>query len=197
MVRVFQIELFFLITFLLTGCSETEKASPIWEDVKIGELAPPQSEEKTGEQLLKTINFRVFMVDVPPENMEAVKAAGKNLYQKPLWFNNLQALAANSFSVGFGPASIWDKTTDILRGADGKTAESISLLLTDGQADEFEISAMDRKQDIFYISDKELMSRCTVSFGRLALRIKAKRIPGSRGVCSVTAQGWGRVTLFF
>lgn len=186
MLRIFQIELFFLITFLLTGCSEQEKASPIWEDVKIGELAPPQSKEKTGEQLLKTINFRVFMVDVPPENMDAVKSVSGFLYQKPLWFNNLQALAANSFSVGFGPTSIWDKTTDILRGADGKTAESISMLLNDGQADEFEILMVDRKQDIFYISDKELMSMCTVSFGRLVLRIKAKRIPDSRGVCSVT-----------
>jgi hypothetical protein len=186
MMHVFQIVLFLFITVLLTGCSGPEEIPAVWEDVKIGELAPPQSEEKPGEQLLKTINFRVFVVDVPPENMDAVNAASEILYQKPLWFNNLQALAANSFSVGFGPASIWDKATDILRGADGKTAASISLLLNNGQADEFEILTVDRKQDIFYLSGRELMSSCTVSLGRLALRIKAKKIPGSRGVCSVT-----------
>jgi hypothetical protein len=82
---------------------------------------------------------------------------------------------------------MWNKIADILRDAGGKKIETVSLLLPDGETNDFTIARLDKEQTIFYISTAGSMEGATIGPGKLALRIKVEKIPGSRGVCKVNA----------
>ena len=185
MIRVFQIAVLSFALALLTGCNAPEKDEAIWEQVKIGDLAPSADARRPGGRLLKPINFDVYTFEIPAENISALDNVWPMLYTKPLRFNDYDAFKANSFSVGFGQVQMWDKIADLLRDADGKKVKTVSLLLTDGQANDLTIAGLDNEQTLFYISTAGSMEGVTIGPGKIALRIKAEKIPGSRGVCDV------------
>jgi len=188
MIRLFQIMVFSCAVVLLTSCNAPEKDEPIWEQVKLGDLAPPADAKHPGGQLLKTININIYIFEMPAENISALNDAWQMLYTKPLKFNNYDAFCANSFLVGFGQIQMWDKIANILYDAGGKKIETVSLLLPDGQTNDFSIARLGKEQSSFYISAAGSMEGTTVGPGKLALRIKVEKIPGSRGVCKVNAQ---------
>lgn len=173
---------------LLTSCNAPEKDEPIWQQVKISDLAPPADVKHPTGQLLKTINLNVYIFEIPAENISALNYVWQMLYTKPLKFNNYDAFCANSFLVGFGQIQMWNKIANILRDAGGKKIETVSLLLPDGETNDFTIARLDKEQTIFYVSAAGSMEGATVGPGKLALRIKVEKIPGSRGVCKVNAQ---------
>jgi hypothetical protein len=188
MIRLFQIIVFSCAVVLLTSCNAPKKDEPIWEQVKLGDLVPPADAKHPGGQLLKTINLSVYIFEIPAENVSALNDVWQSLYTKPLRFNNYDAFCANSFLVGFGQIQTWNKIADMLRDAGGKEIETVSLLLSDGQTNDFTIARLGKEQTIFYISAAGSMEGTTVGPGKLALRIKVEKIPGSRGVCQVNAQ---------
>jgi len=199
MIRVSQIMVFSCALTLLTGCSAPEKNEPIWEQIKIGDLAPSPDAKPPWGRLVKTINFVIHTFEIPAENISALDDIwhmlpgshfAKNrkmgaLYTKPLRFNDYNAFKANSFSVGFGRRRTLNKIAHLLHNADAKKIKTVSLLLPDGQDKDLAIKRLDNEQTIFYISTAGSMEGATVGQGKLALRIKAEKIPGSRGVCDV------------
>jgi len=64
MIRFFQIAVFSCLGLLLTGCKAPEESEPIWEQVKIGDIAPSHSGKQPDSQLLKTINFNVYIFEI-------------------------------------------------------------------------------------------------------------------------------------
>lgn len=194
MIRLFQIAVLSCAALVLTGCNGPEKNKSIWEDTKIGDLAPSHSGKRAGDQLLKTINFDIYIFDIPAENISALDDVwrilqGSNFagsrYTKPFRFNDYDAFGANSFLVGFGKIQMWNKISDLLRVAGGEKVKTVSLLLFDGQADDLDIARLRNEQTIFYISSAGSMEGATVGPGTLALRVKAEKIPGFRDVCNV------------
>jgi len=185
MLRSFYIVLLSCILTLLAGCSPPAETVPIWEKVKLRDLSPKHS-GKTDIGELKTANFDIFIFEIPAENIDLLDDAWKTLYTRPLRFNDYKAFAANSFSAGFGQSTMWDNIALLLRNAKAREVDSISLLLTDGQTDDLAVTFLDRQQTIFYVSNSSLMEGATIGPGRLALRIKAEKIPGSRGVSNVS-----------
>jgi hypothetical protein len=188
MIRLFQIMVFGCTAALLTSCNAPEKEKPIWQQVKISDLASSSDVNHPASRLLKTINLNIYIFEMPAENISALNDAWQMLYTKPLQFNDYDAFKANSFLVGFGQIQMWDKIADILRDAGGKEIEKVSLLLPDGETNDFTIARLDKEQTIFYISSAGSMEGATIGPGKLALRIKVEKIPGSRGVCKVDAQ---------
>ncbi len=188
MIRLFQIVIFICPAILLASCNAPEKEKPIWEQVKLSDLAHPADAERPGGQLLKTINLNIYVFEIPAENISALNDVWQILYTKPLKFNDYDAFCANSFLVGFGQIQMWDKIANILRDAGGRKTETDSLLLPDGETSDLTIASLDKKQTIFYISTAGSMEGATLGPGKLALRIKVEKIPGSRGVCKVSAQ---------
>jgi len=186
MIRVFQIVVLACLAFCLTGCGAPEKGEPIWQQFKIGDLAPSHSGKRPGGQLLKTANFNVYLFEIPAENIIALNDIWRMLYSKPLQFNNYDAFKANSFLVGFGQAQMWSKIIDLLLAADGKGTERVSLLLPDGRANGLPIARLDNEQTVFYISTEGSMEGASIGPGELTLRMKAEKIPGSKGVCQVS-----------
>ncbi len=187
MIRVFQIVVLSSLPFCLTGCGAPEENEPIWQQLKIGDLAPSHSGKRPGSQLLKTINFNVYAFEIPAENISALDDIWRMLYPKPLQYNNHDAFKANSFLDGLGQVQMWNKIRDLLLAADGKGTRKVSLLLPDGQANDFPIARLDKEQTISYISASGSMEGVTVGPGMVALRLKAEKIPGSRGVCKMSA----------
>lgn len=187
MIRLFQIVVLSCVGLVLTGCGGGKKDEPIWQKVKIGDIAPSQAGKRPGSQLLKTINLRAFVFEVPAENIGALDDIWLMLYREPLQFNDSEAFGANSFLIGFGQVRMWSKVRELLDAAGGKKIETVSLLLFDGQVRDLTVASLEKEQTAFYISAGGSMEGVTIGPGRLSLRIQAEKIPGFRGVCKVSA----------
>jgi hypothetical protein len=188
MTRFFQIMVFLCTAVLLTGCKAPEEEKPVWEQVKISDLATPSDVNQPGSRLLKTINLDVHIFEMPAEDTNTLNIVWQMMYAKPLQFNDYDAFCANSFSIGFGQIQMWSTIANVLRDAGGEHIETDSLLLSDGETKDFTITRLNKEQTVFYISSAGSMEGATVGRGKLALRIKVKKIPGSRGICQVNVQ---------
>lgn len=173
---------------LVTGCDTLEKNKPIWEQVKIGDMAPSGSSKQTGPQFLKKIDFDVHIFKIPAENISKLDDIWKILYTQPLRFRDYRAFRANSFVVRFGQIPMWNKMFDLLRAADGQKVVTVKLLLPDGQANDVIVTGLNSQRDILYVSRDGLTDKASIGPGILSLRIKAGKTAGSRGVCSVIAE---------
>ena len=173
---------------MLTACEESQKNKPIWEQVKLADLAPSAGKETAEPRLFKTINFDVCVFEVPAGNIEAVNKIGQMLSTQPLRFNNYEAFKANLFLVGFGQTPMWDKVDEVLIAAGGRETETNYLLLPDGQSGRVPVAKLKNQQTVFYVPIGGRMEGVNVGPGVFFLRIKAEKIAGSRGVCSFTAQ---------
>jgi len=186
MIRLFQIAVLGCISLALTGCNASEKNKPIWEGTKIGDIAPSHGGKRPGDQLLKTINFGVYVFEMPAENVSTLDNVWPMLYTPAsggLRFYDHNAFRANSFSVGFGQIRMWNEIADLLRAADSKSVRTVSLLLLDTQPSDIPIAPLHNEQTVFYISTDGSTERVNIGPGELVLRIRAQRIPGSRDVC--------------
>ncbi|MHC4337373.1 MAG: hypothetical protein ACYSTG_05410, partial [Planctomycetota bacterium] len=185
MIRFLQIFVLGSLVVLLVGCDGAEKEKPIWEQVKISDLAPAQSGKRPGDQSLKTINFGVYVFEVPAENISLLDEVWRMLRMWPLQFIDYDAFCANSFSIGVGEIEMWSKIAESLEAAGAKKVPSVSLFLSDGRADDFTVATIYGEQPVSHVSAGGSMSSATVGPGRLVMRISARKIPGSRGVCYV------------
>jgi hypothetical protein len=188
MTRFFQITVLICTAALLTSCNAPEKEKPIWEQVKLSDLATSSDVNNPASRLLKTINLNIHIFEMPAEDVNVFNYVQQMLYTKPLQFNDYDAFKANSFLVGFGQIQMWNTIANVLRDAGSKHIETVSLLLPDGETSDFTITRLNKEQTIFYISTTGSMEGATIGPGKLALRIKVEKIPGSRGVCKVNAQ---------
>jgi hypothetical protein len=188
MIRFFQTMVLICTAALLTSCNAPEKEKPIWEQVKLSDLANSSDVNNPGGRLLKTINLDIHIFEMPAEDINVINYVQQMLYAKPLQFNDYDAFKANSFSAGFGQIQMWNTIANVLRDAGCKHIETVSLLLPDGETSDFTITRLNKEQTVFYTSSTGSLEGATIGPGKLALRIKVEKIPGERGVCKVNAQ---------
>jgi len=173
--------------FCLVGCANHESEPPIWEKVKIGDLAPFDAGKTQKVELLKMTKLDVHIFEIPAENIAEIDKIRKKLFIRPLQLKDYEAFNANSFMVRFGQVDLWRQTNDWLLGAEGRNIANVSLMLADGQAQTIVIAGLDRPQTIFYTAANGSSEGANVGPGVFGLRIKAENIPGSRGVCDLVA----------
>ena len=178
--------LLFLV-FSLFGCAEPESEMPIWETVKIGDLAPQDGGKTQKAELLKMTRLDVHIFEIPADNIDEIDKIRKKLFIRPLQLKDYKAFSANSFLVRFGQVDLWRQTNDWLLGAEGRNIAKVSLMLADGQAQTITITGLDRPQPIYYTGADSSIQGANVGPGIFGLRIKAEKIPGSRGVCDLVA----------
>ena len=171
--------------FCLSGCAESESEPPIWEKVKIGDLAPYDAGKTQKAELLKMTKLDVHIFEIPADNIGEVDKIRKRLFIRPLQLKDYEAFNANSFMVRFGQVDMWRQTNDWLIGAEGRNIANVSLMLTDGQAQTIAIAGLDHPQNIFYTAANDSREAANVGPGVFGLRIKVEKIPGSRGVCDL------------
>jgi len=175
-----------LLCFCLIGCTAPEE-EPIWKNIKIGDLAPRQDGKPPPSRLIETINFDLHIFEIPAENIDKLDDTRKNLYTRPLRFNSLYAFGANSFSVHFGQIRMLDEIYNLLLAASGKILTKVSLMLADGLPESIAITGLDGPRTISFTSTYGSKEGANIGPGILTLRLTAQTIPGSRGVCNVTA----------
>lgn len=196
MIRVFQMVVLSGVCLLVTGCKilpstslkTGEKNKPIWEQVKIGDIAPSADSEQSKPQFLKAISFDVHIFEIPAENINKLDDIWKILYVQPLRFRDYKAFRANSFFVRFGQSPKLNQLLDLLHAADGQKVLTVKLLPVDNQANDVIATRLDSPQDILYVSRDGLPDKASVGPGLLCLRIRAQRTSGSRDMCSIIAE---------
>ena len=185
MIRILSILALGVVVTLLAGCDGNQSDKPVWEGIKIGDLAPSDDGTGPGDRVLKTINFDVFIFEIPSENMGTFDDLWQKVYTRPLQFSDYDAFRASSFLAGFGQIKVWNEVAGLLDAAGARKVNTVSLLLLPGQNGDVAVAGLYREQEV-YFSRRGSMEGVTVGPGRLVLRIGADRIGGSRGVCSVT-----------
>jgi hypothetical protein len=175
------------LSYFLMGCNSKPPEVPIWEQVKIGDLAPRNTGKTQQEQLLKMTKLDVHIFEIPADNIDEIDKIRKKLFVKPLQLVNYEAFNANSFLVRFGQVDIWHQVNNWLLKADGRSLVNVSLMLADGQAQTITITGLDRPQPIYYTSTDGTKKGANVGPGIFGLKINADKIPGSRGVCNLVA----------
>ncbi len=175
-------------SLLLAGCaSPASKEVPIWERMKIGDLAAPRGTEPN-QQLSDAINLDVYMFDIPAEDANALNDVWAILHTQPIQFNSYNALAMNLFAAGFSETSAWNGFADILRKANAKRTERNSLVLSSGVARNIVVAETDTDQTFFYTSVSNVSEGVTIGPGSFAIQVTLKKIPGERGVCDMSIQ---------
>jgi len=171
----------------IIGCSKPEPEVPVWEQVKIGDLAPQDGGKTAKVELLKMTRLDVHIFEIPADNIDEIDKIRKKLFIRPLQLRNYEAFSANSFLVRFGQVDLWRQTNDWLLGAEGRNIVKVSLMLADGEAQTITITGLDRPQPIYYTVADSSIQGANIGPGIFGLRIKAEKIPGSRGVCDLVA----------
>jgi len=134
------------------------------------------------------MDFAVYIFDIPADNIDKLEDLWRKLYAKPLRFNDYEAFSDNSFSIGFGQPQTREEIRGLLRAAGGRQIETISLLLSDDEPVDLTISYLDKEQTVFYKPAGSSMEGATLGPGTLSLRVKAKKLLQTRGVCDFKAQ---------
>jgi hypothetical protein len=173
--------------FCLSGCAKPKPEMPIWEKVKIGDLAPQDSGKTQKVELLKMTRLDINIFEIPADNIDEIDKIRKKLFIRPLQLKDFEAFSANSFLVRFGQVDLWRQTNDWLLGAEGRNLANVSLMLADGQAQTITITGLDRPQPIYYTAADGSIQGANVGPGIFGMRIKAEKVPGSRGVCDLVA----------
>ena len=169
------------------GCRTPGKQKPVWEQVKISDLAPPPNNQRATSGLLKTINFDVHIIEMPADKIGELDAVWRVLRTQPLRLGGYRAFLDNLFRAGFGQIGLARGIYDSVRYAGGREVATISLLLTDGQANDLTVAELNAEQTISFVSGKGARQKATIGPGVLVLRIKAEKVPQSRGVCQFIA----------
>jgi len=176
-----------LLSFCLIGCAVPEE-EPIWEKIKIGDLAPYHGDKPPEARLIKTINFDVHIFEIPTENisrLDDIWSGWRTDFRRSVRFDNFYAFSANSFAVRIGQISMWNRIHELLLAAGGQKITNVSLLLADGEAQTIAVTGLDSPRTIFFTSRRGSREGANVGPGILALQIRAEKIPGLRGVCDV------------
>jgi hypothetical protein len=187
MTRAFHIVLVGCLGLGLLGCNKPEKTKPLWEQVKIGDIAPSGDANRSIAQMLKTINFSVHIFEIPADKIDALEDVWYTLYTGPLRFNNYDAFRANSFSLGFGQVQMWNRIQNILYAANGQKIVTVSLLLSDGEYNDLIVTGLDTERTIYYTAADGSKQGASVGPGVIALRLKAQKIAGLKDVCTLIA----------
>lgn len=174
-------------TFCLSGCDKPQETAPIWEQVKIGDLAPYEGNKTPKPPATRSIDLAVHVFEVPADNIEKLDRIRKTFYIKPLRLRNYNSFTADSFMVRFGPNERLQEIQDILNTAGAQRIANVSLMLPDAIAQTIAIIGLDRPQSVFFTAADGSRQAANVGPGVLGLRMQAETIPGARGLASVTA----------
>ena len=201
MERSLEIAVFGLLCVVVAGCNPP-KEEPIWEHVKIGDLAPWKSDQRGGIGGIKSIGFSVYVFEAPLGRFDELSGiwdvlvgpdvAGAErrglLYGGRIRFNSYEAFVGNSFSIGLGDGRLWPRFARVLNAADASKIQTLSVLVTDEGANEVPVGVARRQQTVFYVKSDGAIDAASVGPGRFVLQIRAQRVPGLRALCSVDVQ---------
>ncbi len=186
MIRTCQIAAVFCLALWVTGCHKQPSDNPLLDNIKIGQLAPNDQNDRR-DAILKTINFDLYVFEMPADNIEALEEIRSTLSVQPFKYSSRLAFSANSFSVYYGRIKLLKTVNDLLKTASAQKATTMSLILNEGQEQTITITAMNFPQVVYFNSSSGLKEGAHIGPGILGLRIKAEKTETANVSCNVTA----------
>ncbi len=185
MIRLLEIATLSILLVSLGGCGKAGE-KPIWDEVKIHDLAPAGPGGSVLSQALKTINFNVIVFELPAQNLDTLDSTWEMLYTRSLKFADYEAFKSDSFAVGLGRASEVATVIDTIEQAQGKRIRNAALLLLDNQSNDMPIARLFERQMLFYHARGGALEKQMLGPGTIVMRVKAEKIPGLKGLCSLS-----------
>ena len=185
MIRLLEIATLSILLVSLFGCEKAEE-KPIWDEVKIRDLVPAGPDGSMPSQALKTINFNVIVFELPAQNLGTLDKTWELLYTRALSFADYEAFEADSFAVGFGRSGRLAPVIDTIEQAHGKRIQNAALLLSDNQSNDMPVARLFERQMLFYHTRGGAPGKKMLGPGTIVMRVEAQKIPGLRGLCSLS-----------
>jgi hypothetical protein len=171
------------LILLLGSCNDSQQKQAGGGDIKIGDLAPLRT-SNIPDRRLKNIHFDCYSFELPAKNIEQLTEVWQTLDTESVYFNNQQAFTENSFAIGFGRIDTWETAAELLRSAGAKKVATTALLLSSEQQSDIPAAGLTGHKDILYLDTDLSLKSFAARPGQIALRLKAKKIAGKRGVCN-------------
>ncbi|MHC4213168.1 MAG: hypothetical protein ACYSWP_07355 [Planctomycetota bacterium] len=185
MIRLTEIAILSILLAFPGGCEKAGE-KPIWDQVKIRDLAPTGPDGSAQNHALKTINFNVTVFELPAQNLGTLDNTWKMLYTRALAFANYEAFEADSLAVGFGRSSRLAPVINTIEQAQGKRIQNAALLLSDNQSDDMPVARLFERQILFYHTGGGALEKQMLGPGTMVMRVEAQKIPGLKGLCSLS-----------
>jgi hypothetical protein len=170
------------------GCEPSaEPVVPIWEQVKISEIAPKSPDASRQAKFLATVNLDVYAMDLPAENIAKLDDLWQRLTAKPIQTNSYNAFAGNSFRVRLGRTTMWAEVRGLLAEAGVQDAGTMSLVIGNDEPADLPIASVPQDTTISFVGTDLSPQSVQVGPGMLVLRLREQAIPGARGVRKIIA----------
>lgn len=170
------------------GCKPAaEPVVPIWEQVKIGQLAAQTPDASRQAKFLATVNIDIYALDLPAENIGKLEDIWQLLTAKPIQTNSYSAFSGNSFRVRLGRTTMWDEIRDLLASAGAQDAGTMSQVIGNDEPADVPIASVPQDTTISFVGTNLSQQSVQVGPGLLVLRLREQAIPGARGVRKIIA----------
>ncbi len=182
------IQVLMVLALAVCGCKPAaEPVVPIWEQVKISEIAPKSPDPSRQARFLATVNLDVYLLDLPAENLDKLDHLWQRLTAKPIQTNSYSAFAGNSFRVRLGRTTMWEEVRGLLHDAGAQDAGTMSLVIGEDKPGDLPIASIPQETTVSFIGTDLTEQTVHVGPGVLVLRLREQSIPGARGVRKIIA----------
>lgn len=167
----------------LEGCKSKPKEQQIWEQVKIGDLAPRN--KPSAPQFFSTVMLDVQILDLPADRVERLDDLWPTLSAEPIKLISYNAFTENTFRMRYGRTTAWPQIQSILTKAGAQRASTVSMTLPVNDTSDLPIAPVPLGQEISFVGSNLIRQTARVEPGILALRLRAEPIPWARGVSKI------------
>jgi hypothetical protein len=188
MIRFGKITVIYLVILFVLGCNWQPPVKPVYEQVKIYDIAPTPS-DMPGTHLQGLIELDTYFFELPADNISLIRDLwDSKLSSSPLKYNNPEAFRSSGFIASTGTMEMWQDISKVMRSAKSKKAKTVSLLLFETRSDYVSVADIEKERTVFYTGAGGKVVGLSLSKGVLALQMNAQKIPETRGASRLTVQ---------
>jgi len=168
------------------GCKQQAQEPPIWDQVKIGDLASAESPNQD-MPVLDALKIDVHVYSVPAHNVEKLKDLWEPLRLKGLRYTNREAFRANGFRVARARITVWDTLTRALSRIQAQKVRTVSFMLSQEDDNDLPLVGLHKPRDIAFTGLDGSEERILIGPGIIAWRLRVDRIPSNPKESKLTA----------
>jgi len=163
------------------GCAtKAREEERIWEQVKIGDLAP--REGFPAAQFSATVTLDIHVMEMPADRVDRLDDLWPILSANPVKLTSYNAFTGNSFRMRFGRMDVWPQVHATLADAEARQVATTSMVLPVNDTSDLPIAELHAARQISFVGNNLSKQVANVGPGVLALRLRAEPIPWARGV---------------
>lgn len=167
----------------LAGCKTKPKEQQIWEQVKIGDLAP--RDKLAAPQFFSTVVMDVQIMDLPIDRVERLDDLWPMLSANLIKLSSYNAFTGNDFRMRYGRTDDWPQIRSSLAEAGAQKDFTISMTLPANDTTDLPVVELPGGREIEYVGNNLLKQTARVGPGLLTLRLRPEPIPWARGVVKI------------